>query len=165
MGAVSFLQFKEFELHWGAVFFLKSVHTFSWFLKSNWSCDFGHAETWSGAKKRVVYATCNFSLYFQSREKTVFEQKFAFSLVGFLFTCGNFTSIFTVFWSLDRILFLNGFPNQFIDHSRPSFFLTNFSFVVSGFLFTCGILTLIFLINFLICCCWNWFSQFNHKPV
>ena len=27
-GALGFLQFKEFELHWGAVFFLRSVHTF-----------------------------------------------------------------------------------------------------------------------------------------
>ena len=35
-------------------FFLRSVHTFSWFLKSNWSSDFGHAETGNGAKKRVV---------------------------------------------------------------------------------------------------------------
>ena len=26
---VFFLQFKEFELYWGAVFFLRSVHTFS----------------------------------------------------------------------------------------------------------------------------------------
>ena len=25
----NFLQFKEFELYWGAVFFLRSVHTFS----------------------------------------------------------------------------------------------------------------------------------------
>ena len=28
-GALGFLQFKEFELYWGAVFFLRSVHTFS----------------------------------------------------------------------------------------------------------------------------------------
>ena len=48
------LQFKEFELYWGAVFFLRSVHTFSLFLKSNWSSDFGHAETGNGAKMRVV---------------------------------------------------------------------------------------------------------------
>ena len=38
-----FLQFKESELYWGAVF-----------LRSNWSGDFGHAETGSGSKKRVV---------------------------------------------------------------------------------------------------------------
>ena len=34
--------------------FLRSVHTFSFFLESNWSGDFGHAETGNGAKKRVV---------------------------------------------------------------------------------------------------------------
>ena len=48
------LQFKEFELYWGAIFFLRSVHTISWFFNSNWSSDFGHAGTGSGAKKRVV---------------------------------------------------------------------------------------------------------------
>ena len=37
-----------------AMFFLISVHTFSWFLKPYLSSDFGHAETGSGAKKRVV---------------------------------------------------------------------------------------------------------------
>ena len=55
-------QFKEFELYWGAVFFLWSVLTFSWFLKSNWSSDFGHAETGNGAKKRVVLRREFFSL-------------------------------------------------------------------------------------------------------
>ena len=34
---------------------LRSVHTFSWFLKSNCSSDFSHAETGNGAKKRVVW--------------------------------------------------------------------------------------------------------------
>ena len=34
--------------------FLRSVHTYSWFLKSNWRDDFSHAETRSGTKKRVV---------------------------------------------------------------------------------------------------------------
>ena len=51
----------------------------------------------------------------------MFEQKFAFSLVVFLCTCGNFTLIFTVLFDfLDRIFFLNDFPNPFIVHSRPS---------------------------------------------
>ena len=57
-----FLQFKEFELYWGAVFFLRSVQTFSWFLKSNCSRAFGHAETGSGAKKWVVLRREIFSL-------------------------------------------------------------------------------------------------------
>ena len=37
-----------------AMFFLRSVHTFSRFLKTNWSSGFGHAETGNGAKNRVV---------------------------------------------------------------------------------------------------------------
>ena len=60
----------------------------------------------------------------------VFEQKFAFWLVVFWCTCGNFTLIFTVLFDfLDRILCLNDFPNPFIVHSRPSFlFEPNFHF-------------------------------------
>ena len=50
----------------------------------------------------------------------MFEQKFVFSLVFFLFTCGNFTLIFTFFYFLDRVFFLNGFSNPFIVHSRSS---------------------------------------------
>ena len=45
-----------------AMFFLRSVHKISWFLKSNWSSDFGHAETGSGAKKRVVLRREIFSI-------------------------------------------------------------------------------------------------------
>ena len=37
-----------------ALFFLRSDHIFSWFLKSNWSGDFCHSKAGSGAKKRVV---------------------------------------------------------------------------------------------------------------
>ena len=80
----------------GYVFYSRSNHTFSWLLKSNWSSDFGHAETESGAKERRVlwwFVT----LILNQSEKTVFEQKFAFSLVFFLFTCGNFALNFTVF--------------------------------------------------------------------
>ena len=42
--------------------------------------------------------------------------------------------------------FLNGFPNPFTAHFRPSFlFELNFHYSLVVFLFTCGILTLIFL--------------------
>ena len=75
----------------------------------------------------------------------MFEQKFGFSVVVFLFTCGNFTLIFTVFSIFWIGFFLNGFPNPFTAHSRPSFlFELNFHFSLVVFLFTCGILTLIF---------------------
>ena len=75
----------------------------------------------------------------------LFEQKFGFGS-GFLFTCGNFTLIFIVFFSIFLIgFFPNGFPNPFTAHSRPSFlFDLNFHFSLVVFLFTCGILTLIF---------------------
>ena len=46
----------------GRCLFLRSVHTFLWFLKSNWNSDFGHAETGNGAKKRVVLRRDIFSL-------------------------------------------------------------------------------------------------------
>ena len=48
--------------------------------------------------------------------------KIRFLASGFLFTCGNFTLIFTVFFDfLDRIFFLNGFHNPFIVRSWSSF--------------------------------------------
>ena len=44
---------KNFEL--GRCLFFKDLFTLPWFLMSNWSSDFVHAETGSGAKKRVVF--------------------------------------------------------------------------------------------------------------
>ena len=73
----------------------------------------------------------------------MFERKFGFSVVVFLFTRGNCTLMFTVFSVFWIGFFLNGFPNPFAAHSRPSF-LFEFSFLACGFLFTCGILILIF---------------------
>ena len=46
--------FESFPEFFRLCFFLRSVHTFSWLLKSNWSSDFGHAETGNGTKKRAV---------------------------------------------------------------------------------------------------------------
>ena len=66
---------------------------------------------------------------------------------GFLFTYGNFTLRFTVFW-IGFFFQMVFFFNPIIVHSRPSFLVwTKLPFLVSGhfsFLFTCGILTLIF---------------------
>ena len=121
--------------------FLRSVHTFSQFLKSNWCSDFGHAETRSGAKKRVIL---------QLEWANGVWTKIRSLASGFLFTSGNFNLIFTVLFSIFRIgFFLNGFYNLFIVHSRPGFFVwTKFPFLASGFLFPCGILTLIFCFFF-----------------
>ena len=63
----------------------------------------------------------------------MFEQKFAFSLVVFLFTCGDFTLIL-IFFRFWIGFFLNGFFNPFLVHSRPSFlFEPNFHFSLVDF--------------------------------
>ena len=46
-------------------------------------CDFGHVGTGSGAQNEWFCGVKILLLKFLSREKTVFEQKFAFSLVNF----------------------------------------------------------------------------------
>ena len=59
--------------------------------------------------------------------------KVRFLASGFLFICGYFTLVFTVFRFFEQDFFLNGFPNPFIVHSRPSFLLESnlhFSLVV-----------------------------------
>ena len=59
----------------------------------------------------------------------MFEQKFGFSVVVFLFTCGNFTRFLLFFRFFGSDFILNGFPNPFTAHSRPSFlFELNFHF-------------------------------------
>ena len=111
------LQFKKFELYWGAVF-LRSVHTFSCFLKSNWSSDFGHAETGSGAKKQVILR-CVFNSNFKVQWENGVWTKICFLACGFLFT-----------WISLRFLLIS---NPFIVHSRASFLLEpkfHFSLVV-----------------------------------
>ena len=47
--------------------FLKDLFTHFYDFKSNWSSDFGHAETGSGAKKPVVLRPAFFSSNFESR--------------------------------------------------------------------------------------------------
>ena len=75
------------------------------------------------------------------KEKTVFEQKFAFLLV----VCSHAAILFDFYCFFDFSEWINGFPNPFIVYSRPSFSVwPKFLFLASGFLFTCGILTLIF---------------------
>ena len=49
-----FLRFEEFEYYWGPFYLFTHTHTFSWFLMSNSSDDFGRAKTGTGAKKQVV---------------------------------------------------------------------------------------------------------------
>ena len=59
-----------------------------------------------------------------------------FLAIGFLFTCGNFTLIFTVFFFqfFRSDFFLSGFPNPTKVHPRPSFlFEPNFFFSLMVF--------------------------------
>ena len=99
---------------------------------------------WSEKASGFAASNCC-ALNLKWSEKTVFEQKFAFSLAVFLFTCGNFTLFFfSIFW---MGIFLNGFRNPFTAHSRPRFlFELNFyfslvvlftrsGFLASGFVF------------------------------
>ena len=101
----------------GVLSFLWSDHTFSWFFKSSWSSCFGHIETGSGAKKRVVLRREVFTLIFKYWENGVWT-KIRFLGYDFLFTCGFLSSVSNVS-KFDR--FLDDFPNQFIVHSRSSF--------------------------------------------
>ena len=145
LSGVKFLQFKEFELYWGAVFFFKiclHIHDF-WSQigvvilvtpkqemerKSKWFCG-------------VNFFRSNFKVEWENGVWT----KIRFLASGFLFTCGNFTLISTVFRIFGSDFFLSGFPNLFTAHSRPSFlFELYFHFSLVVFWFICGILTLIF---------------------
>ena len=65
------------------VIFIDSVHSFSRYVKLNWSSHFVHAKTGNGVKKQVVLRHKVFHYNLQIGEKRVFEQKFAFSLVVF----------------------------------------------------------------------------------
>ena len=67
----------------GALSLLRSVHTFSWFLKLNWRTDFGLAEKDNGEKKLVVKGAKLFHPEVKKSEKTVFEQQFSFLIVVF----------------------------------------------------------------------------------
>ena len=103
-----------------------TVHTFSWLLKSySWIDGVVHAETGSGAKKRVVLWRENALHFLKVECRMVFEQKFAFSLEDFCSHAALWHWFFIVFffkffWS---DYFLNGFHNSIIVHSWSSFYL------------------------------------------
>ena len=103
----------------GALSFVKYVHTFSGFLKSYRSIDFGNAETRFGLKKRVISRREFFYSNFRVRELCL-NKKFDFSLVVF---CSHAA---ISLWVLLFFIFFFGsdyssncFFNPFIVHSRP----------------------------------------------
>ena len=97
------------------------------------------------------------NFFFQFRSVSVFlsllygTQVYSFAAIQTicwlcLFTCGNFTLVFTVFSIFWIGFFLNRFSNPFIVHSKPGFLLDSnihFSLLVF-FVLDSGILTLIF---------------------
>ena len=116
----------------GRCLFLRSVHTFSWFLKSNWSGDFG----------RICFA-----LILKQSEKTAFEQKFGFSVVVFCSHAAISLWILLFCRFFGSFFFLNDYPNPFIILSRLSFFVwTKFHFLVVVFYSHVAF--------------WHWFSVF-----
>ena len=71
--------------------------------------------------------------FFRSKFKAEWENgvwtKIRFLASGFLFTCGNFTLIFTVFFRFfGSDFFVNGFPNPFIVRSRSNFLFSQWKF-------------------------------------
>ena len=102
-------------------------------LESN--CDFGHAETGNGAKKRVVLRREIFRSNFKESESGLCT-KTRFLASDFLFTRGNFTLIFTV-----SLIFGIGFFSKWFSQSIQSSFQAlflfepNFHFSLVVFLF------------------------------
>ena len=113
-----FLQFKEFELYWGAVFSLRCVHTFSWFLSQiGVVIFFGHAETGSGAPKASGFPVWIFPFNFKVEWEKGVWTKIRLLDSGFLLTCGNFTLIFNCFF----FIFLNCIFFKWFSQSIHSF--------------------------------------------
>ena len=113
----------------GRCLFLRYVHTFSWFLKSNWSSDFGHAETGNGAKKRVVLGREFFCSNFKVEWENGVWTRIRFLGSGFCSHAAISLWFLLFFRFFVSDFFLNGSPNPFIVHSRLSFLLeSNFLF-------------------------------------
>ena len=112
----------------GYVFFNICSHIFMIF-EVKLSSDFGHAETGSGAKKRVVLRReFFFAPNLKQSEKTVFEQKFAFSLVVFCSHAAIWLWFLLFFRFFGSIFLLNGFTNPFIIRCRSSFLFSQWKF-------------------------------------
>ena len=131
LGRCLFTHFHDFWSQIGVVILVTPKQEVE--RKSRWLCG-------------VNFFRSNFKVECENGDWT----KIRFLGSGFLFTCGNFTLICTVFSIFWIGFFLNGFPNPFTAHFRPSFlFELNFPLSPVVFLFTCGI--------------WNWFFVFFLK--
>ena len=140
-----------------AMFFLRSVHTFSsekkvFEQKFSFSLVdfFSHAAISRWFKLFVFFGSDFFSNGFlnpfivHSKPSYLFQSDFHFSLVEFC-SYAAISRWFKLFFFLWIAFFPNGFLNPFIVHSKPSYlFQSDFHFSLVVFVFTCGIVTLIF---------------------
>ena len=92
------------------------------FSKSNWSDGYGHTETGSGAKKRVVLSGEFFHSKFKARVSGRCFDKSLLSYQWFFVQMRQFDIDFRRFSTFWSIFFKMGFPMQ----SRSSFCLVNF---------------------------------------
>ena len=141
------LQFKWFEFVWGAFSVLRSVHTFSLFLRSNCSSDFGHAETGSGVKKRVVLRREFFEFGYSFRVRKRCLNKNSLSRFWFFVQKADMTLIFIVFFfNFCITCFLYCFPIH-------SFFVLCLVFFIESKVMTCPAMFLLIRFSF-----WSCFS-------
>ena len=139
--------FESFPEFFRLCFFLRSVHTFSWFLKSKWSSVFVRAETGSGAKKRVVFRRDFFRFKFKVEWENGVWTKIRFLASGFFVHMRQFDFDFYCFFVfLDRIFFSMVFSHPFIVRARSSFLFSQWKFFVL-YVRTCP--AMFFLINFI----------------
>ena len=120
--------FTSSRLRNSSGYVLRSVHTFSWFLKSNWYSHSGHAETGSGAKKREVLRREFFCSKFKVEWENGVWTKIRFIASGFFVHISNFTLILFFFRYFGLDFFLNGFPNPFKVRSWSSFLISQWIF-------------------------------------
>ena len=97
-------------------------------------------------------------IFFRSKFKVEWENgvwtKIRFLASGFLFTCDNFTLIFTVFRCFDLDFYLIGFPNPFIGHFSSSFLLSQWKFL-ELYVRTCPAMFFYFVVKILVTNIWH----------
>ena len=104
-GALLFLQFKEFELFWALSFFKIFSHIFMIVeVKLDWWFWSLRNRQWS--EKASGFAEWILCSNFKVEWENCVWTKFRFLASGFLFTCGNFTLVFTVFLNFLDMIFI-----------------------------------------------------------
>ena len=97
--------------------------------------------------------------FFRSKFKVEWQNgvrtKIRFLASGFLFTCGNFTLIFTVFFRFfGSVFFLNGFSNPFIVRSMSNFLFSQWKFF-ELYVRTCPAMVFYFVVMIFVTTIWR----------